>query len=247
MKYNFLKEEVFNLRHQLTFVGNELKIYIPKYFLEENSVFATVLGNKIQTLGLFWFETEGKFYELNFPIKIEFEYHEETTFSGKLKPELPSIEYSVFILKNGDAFCYDIKHVKDVTDVENVLLKIIDGGKIPPTINYNDSVKLFLNLLIASGYKTKLGVSSAIVEIILSEIYRNKHNPSEPFRKLITSNKNASLYDFKEVKLTSLTGLNSIFNSLLGEDTYKQLSNIVVRKREGKEDRKSPLEKLIKY
>ena len=246
-KYNFFKEETFDLRHQLTFVGDQLEIYLPKNYLEDGSVFGTILGDKIETIGIFWFKTNNKFYKFLYPIKIQFEYHEETSFHGKLIPELPNLEYDVFILKNGDAFCYDLNHIKDISDVERVLIKIIDEGKIPPIVNYNDALTLYLNLLVTSGYTTKLGTSSAIIEILLSEIYRNKYNPAEPFRKLITNSKTANLYDFKEIKLTRLTGLNSIFNSLLGEDSNKQLSNIIVRQREHKKDRMSPLEKLLKY
>ena len=246
-KYNFLKEEVFGLRHQMTFIGNEMKIYIPKYFVEEDSVFGRVLGNKIECLGIFWFSVNNKFYELLLPIKIQFEYHEEDTFKGKLKPELISEEYNVYILKKGDAFCYDLNHLKDIEDIETLLLKVIDNGKIPATVNYNDVLKLIMNLLLSTGYNTKLGVSSAVYEILLSELYRNRFNISEPFRKLITTSKTATLYDFKERRLQNLPGLNSIFGSLLGEDSIKQLSNIIVRQREGMKDRVSPLERLLKY
>lgn len=246
-KYSFFKEETFGLRHQITFVGDKLEIYLPKYYLEEDSSFGTVLGDKIETLGLFWFKVNNKFYKLLYPLKFQFEYHEESTFKGKLSPELPVNDYNVFILKNGDAFCYDKNHIKDISDIELMLNNIIDQGKLPNIINYNDALTVYLNLLTASGYGTKLGVSSAVVEILLSELYRNKHNPAEPFRKLLNSSNSVSLYDFKIVKLTNLTGMNSIFNSLLGEDVYKQLSNIVVRHREKKPDRESPLEKLLKY
>jgi hypothetical protein len=77
-------------------------------------------------------------------------------------------------------------------------------------------------------------------------MYRNKHNVSEPFRMLINKSNTASMYDFKIVRMNRLSGLNSVFGSLTGEDTYQQIANSIVRTKEHAPDRESPLEKLIK-
>jgi hypothetical protein len=247
MSHSFLKEDVIGLRHQITFAGNQMKIYIPDSYLEEDSVFAKVLGNKIETIGMFWFEVDGKKYELTLPIKMQFEYSEEERFKGKISPLLPSDSYHVFILKKGDAFLYDKAHVRQLTDLETMLLRIIDQGKMPRTVGYSESILILMKLLIASGVNSGIDVSSAVLEIMLSELYRNKHNPSEPFRKLITDTRtHASDYDFRMVRMTKVPQLNSTFNSLLGEDTFNQLANCVVRNREGLKDRPSPMEKLLK-
>jgi hypothetical protein len=247
MSHSFLKEEVIGLRHQMTFVGNQMKIYIPETFLDDDSVFAETLGDKIKTIGLFWFEVDGKKYELTLPIKMEFQYSEQDKFKGKISPELPNDSYRVFILKKGDAFLYDRAHVRDLADLELMLLRIIDQGKMPKTVGYSESLSIFMKLLGASGVNSGLDVSSSIVEIMLSELYRNKHNPSEPFRKLITDKSNhANDYDFKMVRMTKVPQLNSTFNSLMGEDTYNQLANCIVRSREGVKDRVSPMEKLLR-
>ena len=244
--YSFFKEESFGLRHQLTFIGQEMKIYLPKNYLEPDSIFANKLGNAINTIGLFWFSVNNKFYELSLPLKIEFEYQSEETFKGKLSPELSSMEYDVFVLKTGDAFCRDLNHKQDISDLETMFLRIIDQGKLPQTVDYQESIAIVLNLFSSSGIGSKLGVSSALVEILLSELYRNKHNPNEPFRKLLNSSSSASLFDFKMIRMTKLP-LNSIFNSIVGEDTYNQLANSIVRQREGAKDRVTPMEKLLKY
>ena len=245
--YSFFKEESFGLRHQLTFIGQEMKIYLPKNYLEPDSIFANKLGNAINTIGLFWFSVNNKFYELSLPLKIEFEYQSEETFKGKLSPELSSMEYDVFVLKTGDAFCRDLNHKQDISDLETMFLRIIDQGKLPQTVDYQESIAIVLNLFSSSGIGSKLGVSSALVEILLSELYRNKHNPNEPFRKLLNSSSSASLFDFKMIRMTKLPQLNSIFNSIVGEDTYNQLANSIVRQREGAKDRVTPMEKLLKY
>lgn len=245
--YSFFKEETFGSRQQLTFIGDELKIYLPKNYLEADSVFANKLGNVIETLGLFWFSVGNKFYELSLPVKIQFEYQETDSFSGKLIPSLPAIDYDVFILNRGDAFCKDLLHIEGIGDLETMLLRIIDQGKLPANMSYDEAPSIMYNLFIAAGVKGKLGVTSTIIEILFSEMYRNKHNMSEPFRKLLANNKNASMYDFKLVRVSRLSGFNSVFNSFIGEDTYQQLANAVVRTKEHATDRDTPMERLLKY
>jgi len=244
--YSFLKEEDVGLNKQVTFIGDEMKIYLPKNFLEPDSVFADRLGNRIETLGLFWFSVGSKFYELSLPLKIQFEYQSEEKFTGKLRPELLNLEYNVFVLKKGDAFCVNLNHKQDIGDLETMLLRVIDQGKMPATVSYAEAPEIMLNLFIASGVNTKLGVSATAIEILFSEMYRNRHDPSEPFRALLSKNKNASLYDFKLVRMARLSGLNSIFNSLIGEDTFQQITNSVVRTNEHTHDRPAPMERLMK-
>lgn len=247
MKYPFLKEETVGLRTQVTFVGDELLIYLPKYYLDKDSVFGEILGNKIDVIGLFWFKTGGKMYEMALPIRMTFEYDEEIEpFKGKLRNDLPICDYRVFKLRKGDALCHDIMHVIKIDDLESMLLKIIDQGKMPATVSYDEAITLFHKLMLATKTGSKLGVGSVMVEVLLSEIYRNKHNPTQPFRKLLNSSSSASMYDFKQVRLTKVPQMNSVFNSLIGEDTFNQIANCVVRVREGHPDRPSPMEKLMK-
>ena len=244
--HSFLKEETIDLRQQITFVGNEMKIYLPEYFFEKGSIYGTVYGNLIETIGLFWFKVDGKKYELTLPLKIRFSFTSEEKFRGKIIPEMPTDSYKVFTLKKGDAFVYDTNHVEDISDLELGILKLINGAKMPATVSYSEVMNILLQLLVASGVKTKLPVSSSIFEIIFSELYRNKHNPSEPFRALVNKSQHTSDYDFKMMKLTKVSQMNSVFNSLLSEDVYTQLANCVVRTKEHQKDRISPMEKLLK-
>lgn len=246
MKYSFLKEEATpDFRTQLTFIGNELKIYLPKMYLD-NANIASELGNKIETLSLFWFSVDNKYYEVSLPLKIQFEYHSRESFTGKIK-DLPSIEYDVFILKNGDALCYNLMNVQKIDDLELFLITLIGHGIVPPIIGYDEMLSILLNLLLSSGAEGRLKAASVLFEIILSEAYRNKHNINDPFRKLITESNSASMYDFKTINFTKIPQLHSIFNALLGEDTYSELTSIIVRQKTGAEDISSPLEKLLKY
>lgn len=62
MNLTFLKKEKFGLRTQETFIGNKCEIYLPKYYINKNdtNALATELGERIRTMGLFWFKVDGE-------------------------------------------------------------------------------------------------------------------------------------------------------------------------------------------
>lgn len=249
----FFKEEVFDLRHQLTFVGDKLYIYIPSYYLDKTSAtstMASVIGENIETIGLFWFKTNNKFYELTLPLKFIFTYSEEESFSGKLRPELPDMKYSVFILHKGDAFCYDLNHRENIQDIMFFMNKLIENGKMPPTIKYSESLQVLLKALEATG-SGGLGVGGFTYELLLSELYRNKHKMTDPYRLYLNEHPDKQ-YDYKMIRVTKIPELASSFTGLLGEDNAQQIVSAVVNGRlrekgEIGEESISPVEKLIKY
>ena len=78
----FFKEETVGLRTQITFTGKKCEIYIPKYFINknDNTAIAVEIGDRIETTGLFWFNVEGKWYEMQLPLKIQFKLIDIYTF-----------------------------------------------------------------------------------------------------------------------------------------------------------------------
>ena len=77
--FPFLKEEQISLRTQLTFTGKKCEIYLPRYFLDKTgeTTIASEMGDRIETVGMYWFNVEGKWYELQLPIKkIQFRFSE---------------------------------------------------------------------------------------------------------------------------------------------------------------------------
>lgn len=243
----FLREEKVGLREQLVFSGNRLEIFLPAYFLDESEKIATVVGRKIETLGLFWFRVDEKsMYEMQVPIKLEFEFSERYKKSFKLSPEIPEFDYEVFVLRNGDAFVYDTNHKQSVDDMNWFMSKLIEGAKLPPTVSYDEVFQLFTRALQITKIDAGLGVPSLILEFLASELLRNRRNMSEPFRMVYDGKKN-SPYDYRMVRITKLPEQNSTFTSLMGEDIKQQLVSSVLRTREGKKDRITPIEKVIKY
>lgn len=245
MKLPFLKQETFGLRTQETFIGKKCEIYLPKNYFNKNdeSAIASEIGDKVRTMGLFWFNVDGTLYELQLPLKFEFKFSSSERRKTKLKPEFPEDEYMVYTLEYGDAFIYDILHKKDLDDfAKGFIQKIIENAKIPSTTAYSDTFNIFLSAMQATGL-TDLGVSAVSIEFLLSEMFRNKRMLKEPFRQAYKGNE----YDYRMVRITKLPELNSTFTSLIGADVQTQLVASILRKREGSPDRTSPVEEVIKY
>ena len=177
------------------------------------------------------------------PIKFPFTFSERRKEKMKLRPDIPELAYEVFVLKNGDAFMYDINHKQDSEEGEWFLTKLIEGAKLPPLVPYMESFNLLKELLIVTGLNTSWLVPSLVLENILSVIYRAKGNLSDPLRL----HYKGKPYSYKMVRITKIPQLESDFQSLIGEDINQQLVSSVVRTREGKNISRSPIEKLIKY
>jgi len=246
VSYNFLKEEKFGLREQITFSGSSMEIYIPSYFLNPEEEIAVIMGNLVETVGLFWFKVDNEFYELQIPVKITFEFTEQNKKKMKLKSGMPEIEYDIFILKNGNAFMHDTNHKQDSDDLTWFISKLIEGAKLPPTISYDETFPLFLRALEITNINDRLGVPSLTIEFILSELFREKRNTSNPFR-LVYDKKRVNAYNYRMVRIVKVPEMNSTFTGMIGEDIKQQLISGILRNRSGKKERISPIEKIIKY
>jgi hypothetical protein len=245
MALPFLKEERVGLRDQLTFKGNKLDIFLPSYFLEETEGIATIMGDKVETIGLFWFKVDNKFYEMQIPVKIIFGFSERSKKKMSLQQGIPDQEYDVFTLVNGDPLVNDLNYKQSVDDLTFFISKLLEGGKMPDTVSYNEVFSLYLKAMQITSIM-KLGISSVTLEFMLSEMFRNRRNLNQPFR-LAYNGKNITEYDYRLLRIVKIPELNSTFTSLLGEDIKQQLISSVLRTREGKKDRVSPIEKIIKY
>ncbi len=246
MKYSFLKEEKIDLRTQLTFKDLLLEIYIPESYMSgTKSAMARQIGENIETIGLFLFKFKDKVYKLSYPIKMMFSFSEKYKWSGRLKPGIEADDYIVFKLKPGDAFCYDLNHMEDPDDLVFFISKLIEEGKMPKIISYDSILPLLINAMEASGY-IGLGVSSTTYELLISELFRNKNKIVEAFRFYINNNPKA-MYNYKQVKLNKLPELTSTFTGIMGEDSKQQIAAAILHNRENREEKTSPMEKLIKF
>jgi hypothetical protein len=244
MAYPFFKEDKVDGRTQLTFTGTRLEIYVPSYYLLPTEELAQVIGNKIQSLGILFFKADGKLFELQIPVNIMFEFSEQYKEKLRLKPSLPIMEYDVFVLVKNDTFIYDLYYKQSFDDIMMWISKLVQGAKLPPTLPYSEVFSLYVKALQVTNINANLGIPALSIEFILSELYRNKRNLTRPFRFAYNG---TNEYDYRMIKITKVPEMNSTFTALLGEDIKQQLVSSIAKFREGRVDRVSPMEKIIKY
>lgn len=245
------KEQLSGDDARYVFIGEKMEIYLPVEYFDKSTDLATVMGGKISTFGVFLFKVfpsetskNGALYSMSIPVYIKFSFSNVETKRLKLINDLPQQQYRVFTLYKGDTFIDSVIYEKSGKTVYNFIAKIVHGGKIPKTVRYDQSLKLYLDTLSLNGQK--LGVPSVILEMILSELYRSKRDVSKPFR-MHFDNKQYGPFDYKMIRITKIPEMVSVFTGLASDDINHKIVAAILRTKEGKKDIPSPIEKVLKY
>lgn len=232
-------------KDRFQFTGEELRLYIPEYYFDKG--IAEELGGRLTTLGLLNAHVvkNGKVGELetmNLPTQINIypsEVEKETL--SLLKDQEPEV-YRVAKFYRGDSLT-DTFIVKDSTNVEK-FLKLLTGGKIPPTVPYGKVIEVWHKNLEINGIK--LGVSSTVMETIIRETYRDKKVPELTFGEVAGKDLNKSEYDYKAVNIREVCSRNSTFAGLTFENMDQMITSSLNITRYKKKQSLSPIEKIIK-
>jgi hypothetical protein len=225
-----------------------MEVYLPEAYFQ-NSV-AQMMGNSIVTLGIFNFgiyadekAQTGKIYQMALPVDITISFTGSYKAEKKLKPELDSTVYNVLTLKRGDIFIKDLNIVQD-SDSASRFIKLLHGGKLPTDIPYEKVIDIYHKALGVNG--VNLGVPSVTLEFIIAELYRNKRDLSQPFRK-VAGKGTVNMLEYQTTNLKSLAALNSTFTALSFENMNQSIISSVKKSRDNSKETISPVEKTIKY
>ena len=91
-----------------------------------------------------------------------------------------------------------------------------------------------------------LGVPSSILELIISEIYRNPKNPNEKFSKYINENPKAHKMFYRASNIREICSRNSTFAALTFEDFDTMVTASLNMNKYNKKQVESPIEKVLK-
>ena len=244
MLKNFLKDDGENI----VFTGNYLEMYIPEFYFEGK--LAEDYGSSLMVFGLFnvrVFDEKGRPMKLetfNIPSLIlihpsEIERKELQLIEGD-SGEVETYRVAKFF--KGNAIMKN-SIPQDASNVE-LFLSVLFRGKIPKTIPYSQVLQIWQKNLELNG--VKLGVTATILEIIISEIYRNKKKPEETFAKLIGKDPTVSEYAYRTANIREICARNSTFAALTFEDMDSMITSSLNINRYNKQESESPIEKIIK-
>ena len=245
MNYKFFKK----VKDQVIFDGSYMEVYIPKFYFEEG--IATVIGNKIETLGIFFFKVfnsktskTGNQYTLSLPIDMLISFAESYDDKLKLKGSTGEDNYTILQLEKGDVFMNTTNITQSVQSTDR-FVKLLHSGKLPNTIPYEDVLKIYLNNLDIN--KVNLGVPNVVLELIIAELYRSKDGIEIPFRKKIGKAGKVGQLDYQTTNLKNLANINSTFTAISFENMNQSIISSVNKSRNDIQENISPVEKTIKY
>lgn len=231
----------------IIFTGNHIEAYIPADFFDRG--LAETVGGTLNVFGLFIiriFDKSNKMLRqetFNLPTKISMypsnlELKELTLLDGD-EPE----RYQVASFFDGDVITH-ASIPQDATNAE-LFLSILTRGKIPKTVPYSHIPKLWQKNLEING--VKLGVTATILEVLVSEIYRNAAKPEETFAKLVGRKPDTSEYAYRAANIREVCARNSAFAAMTFEDIDQMINSSVNINRYNKKETQSPIEKIIKF
>lgn len=240
----FLKNDGDNI----IFTGHYMEFYIPKFYFKGK--LGEDQGTQLKVFGIFnarLFDTKDKpmaIETFNVPTMIlitpsEIEEQELQLIPG----EEGGVEKYVVakFFKGNKVMSSNIP--QDASNVE-LFLDILTRGKLPRTIPYSQVLQIWQKNLSLNG--VKLGVTSTVLEIIISEIYRNKKKPEETFAKFAGKDAKASEFAYKPANIREVCSRNSTFSALTFEDMDQMITSSLNINKYKKQETDSPIEKIIK-
>lgn len=236
---NVLSKYFKKVDTRIVFIGDELEIYIPSTYFESN--LAEAIGDRFNVFGVLSVKCKNG-------SKIETGTLNIPTFNNFYPPQTENSTDAngnkVLVMK----FFKNDEVMDKATraDMENtqLFLKMICGGKLPTTIPYGKLLDVWeINL---SANSMRYQVASTIKEIILAEMNRTKGNPQQKYSQVLGKNPNADQYGYEPTSINKVCAMSSTFSAITFENMDEMIISSINMKRYGKEEKDTPLEKIIK-
>jgi hypothetical protein len=224
------------------------EFYIPMYYFDGTSGnLATDNGSTITTIGIFDVSIKDekgnsiKDSVFNVPTTITLFVQDSEVKTVDL-PGTSGEKCLVLTYYKGSK----IMPVDLVKNSDNVAayFDLITSGKIPQNVPYDKSITLWIKNQSLNG--AYLGVSSVLLELILSILYRDRHDLSNKFATVAGKNPNVSMYDYTMSNIRTVCQYTSTFTSVTFEDIDTMITASLNRSRTGEKEDYSPSEALLK-
>lgn len=228
---------------KLLFKGEdkELIAYIPEKYFERK--LAEIEGDYINLVGIFNYTVQstknGRNNGLNnfiYPTYITTRPGSIEKAKGlKLIKNSDPEDYRILRYSPGDIVVNSTKTTRFVGNVEKVLNLFFILGYIPNTIPYDKLGDIMFESMDIFG--DSFGVNAQVMGIALSEVCRDKNDPSKPFRL----SKSNDMHDYKSMSIRNVSKLISPYTAIISEDFDESILYAMMN--ENPKD--TPLEKVL--
>lgn len=224
------------------------EFYIPMYYFDESEGgFAVNNGSTISTIGIFDVSIKNDKGEViknsvfNVPTNIVLHVQE----SEVKYVDLPGTNGEKCLVltyyKNSKIMPADmVKNSDNVADYFSLITK----GKIPQNVPYDKAILLWMKNQSLNG--AYLGVSSVLLELILSILYRDKNDLSKKFATVAGKNPDISMYDYIMSNIRTVCQYTSTFTAITFEDIDTMITASLDRTQSGGSEDYTPSEALLK-
>lgn len=158
--------------------------------------------------------------------------------------EMERVKYYVLEFNKGDRFIKSLNAQKHVKNLKSITSMITDN-QLPKEIGYTDVAKLWTECSEINGYGS-MKTNTAELELIISEIYRNPYDLSQPFRLYLAKNPGADISSAKPIRVVDIAKNVSAFGSISSGDPVRGITSSIIRQRKGLPDAKTPIEEQIR-
>lgn len=224
---------------KIVFIGDELQIFVPSAYLE--SSLAEPIGDQFSIFGILNVKCKvgGKTEKATLNVPTFNIFYPANTF-GDTDEEGNKVLVMQFF-KN-DAVM-DKATRADMTNSQ-LFLQMICAGKLPASIPYSKLLEVWDTNLAANNMNYQ--VASTIKEIILAEMNRTKGKPEQKFSMVSGKNPNYDQHGYEPTSINKVCSMSSTFSAITFENMDEMIITSINMKRYGKEEKDTPLEKIIK-
>lgn len=224
---------------KIVFVGDELLIYVPSSYLE--SSLAEPVGDQFSIFGILNVKCKNgnKVEKATLNVPTFNIFYPTNTFSDTDEEGNKALVMQFF--KN-DAVM-DKSTRADMTNSQ-LFLQMICAGKLPASIPYGKLLEVWDTNLAANNMNYQ--VASTIKEIILAEMNRTKGKPQQKFSMVSGKSPNYDQHGYEPTSINKVCSMSSTFSAITFENMDEMIITSINMKRYGKEEKETPLEKIIK-
>lgn len=227
----------------------ELHIYIPEsYFTDvKKNPPASIIGQYITFLGIAnWalVSTTGKVGEIHdfiYPTMVTCKPDRIEKVKNVSLKGTKAIDYRVLHFKKGDEVISNVNIPEDADIAELVLKNLtIVSGKLPPTLSYDKALTLAPDAMELNG--NSYGTNMQFFGIMISEVFRDPHDISKPFRYSNTTD----MTNYQHVGVKTVANFVSPYVSLASENIDESIiASVLLSDKPDSELGHSPLERVL--
>lgn len=210
-----------------------------------NSEIAYFMADQIFCLGIFpiRYKVMDKWHysQLSLPLVVKLNIYSDLV-STKFKLDGEVQDFKVCSIPSGSVAIDSTVHIQSLDNVK-MFMDIFNTAKINSSISYTDITPTYKEAFSKNGIG--LGVPSVLLEALISEMCRTKKDENTPFRHV--AGKTGDVKDYQFIGLKRIAETSSVLAAISFENMNKSIRTSIKQTREGVEQRKSPLEKMLKY